>query len=382
MCQKCGEEEHFPADCVITMPAPTPHSYAASSSGARAAQYGTGAHATQYSTVAHVAQYGTHPLPPWTSHDSDGQSTSSAYGPPSHQASFAPVQPMPPPPRSFGPPPPPAPPSDSDWNFSGPSHGLQAQYVPPGEFSSSDLTDRRADGDSVGGSYLPSAFVGQPVGVDQANDVWIGDSGATTHITRNADMMYDTRPPSPHRSRIILGDGSIRKVQFVGKLDLVFHSRTDHPVTLHDVSFVPDLGFNLFSFHVVQEKHEIILNKTGAHFLNGRLVFPRRSNGSSLRATRVMPGVHASASNALATFADPPSPVQYRSVTSPVAHETSSVSSSCRTSNAGAGMGGKSSVAAWKKGEESESVSSGNDGMAAAVLSPGGLFLNNNNKKE
>ena len=105
-------------------------------------------------------------------------------------------------------------------------------------------------------------------------------------MTRNADMMYDTKPPSPHRSRIILGDGSIRKVQFVGKLDLVFHSRTNHPVTLHDVSFVPDLGFNLFSFHVVQEKHEIILNKTGAYLLNGRLLFLRRSNGSSKATER------------------------------------------------------------------------------------------------
>ena len=121
----------------------------------------------------------------------------------------------------------------------------------------------------------------------------------------------------------------------------MFHSRTDHPVTLHDVSFVPDLSFNLFSFHVVQEKHEIILNKTGAHLLNGRLVFPCRSNGSSMRAARVMPGAHASASNALATFTDPPSPVQYRSVTSPVAHKTSSTSSSCRRSNVGAEMGGK-----------------------------------------
>ena len=98
----------------------------------------------------------------------------------------------------------------------------------------------------------------------------------------------------------------------------MFHSRTDHPVTLHDISFVPDLGFNLFSFHVVQEKHEIILNKTGAHLLNGRLEFPRRSNGSSLRATRLMPGVHASARNALATFADLPSPEQYSSVTFPL----------------------------------------------------------------
>ena len=168
-------------------------------------------------------------------------------------------------------------------------------------------------------------------------------------------------------------------MQFVGKLDLLFHSRTDHPVTLHDVSFVPDLGFNLFSFHVVQEKHEIILSKTGAHLLGGR-----RSNGSSLRATRVLPGGHANASTALATFADPPShrsdgppsAVQYSSATFPVAHETSRMSSSCGTSNAGVGNGGKSSSVSWGKGEESESVLSGNDRMAAAVLSPDRVFIN------
>ena len=32
--------------------------------------------------------------------------------------------------------------------------------------------------------------------------------------------------------------------------------------------------------------------------------------------------------------------------------------------------------AAWRKGEESESVLNGNDGIAAAMLSPGGLFVN------
>ena len=133
--------------------------------------------------------------------------------------------------------------------------------MPPGEFPSSVSSDWRTDGGSVGGSYLPSAFVGQSVSIDQVGDVWMGDSGATSHMTRSADLMYDTRPPSPHRSGIILGDGSTKKVQFVGKLDMVFHSRTGHPVTLHDVSFVPDFGFNLCSFHVVQEKHEIILNK-------------------------------------------------------------------------------------------------------------------------
>ena len=129
MCQQCGKKEHFPADCVITMPAPAPQ-YTAPLSGARPAQYGTGAHAAQqYSTGAHVAQYGTHPLTTWTS-TSNNHSTYSAYRPPSNQASFAPAQPMPPPPhRSVGSPPPPAPPFDSDWSFSsGPSQALQARH--------------------------------------------------------------------------------------------------------------------------------------------------------------------------------------------------------------------------------------------------------------
>ena len=103
MCTQCGKEEHFPADCVIAMPAPAPQ-YTAPFSGARPAQFSTGAHAAQqYSTGAHVAQYGTHPLPTWTPSDSDNQSTHSAYGPPSNQASFAPAQLMlPPPPISVG----------------------------------------------------------------------------------------------------------------------------------------------------------------------------------------------------------------------------------------------------------------------------------------
>ena len=59
----------------------------------------------------------------------------------------------------------------------------------------------------------------------------------------------------------------------------MFYSRTDYSVTLYDVSFVCDLGLNLFFFRVVQETHETILNKTGAHLLNGRLVFPRSVMG-------------------------------------------------------------------------------------------------------
>ena len=81
--------------------------------------------------------------------------------------------------------------------------------MPPGEFASLDFNDWGAEEGGVGSSYLPSTFVGQPVGIDQVDNVWIGDSGATTRTTRNADMMYDTRPPSLHRSRTILEDGSL-----------------------------------------------------------------------------------------------------------------------------------------------------------------------------
>ena len=47
-------------------------------------------------------------------------------------------------------------------------------------------------------------------------------------MTRNADPMYDTRPPPPHISRLILGDGLIKKIQFIGKLIKCF---TAEPTT-------------------------------------------------------------------------------------------------------------------------------------------------------
>ena len=50
LCKQCGNEEHFPADCVITMPAPAPQ-YTAQFSGARPGQYGTGAHVAKQKTA-------------------------------------------------------------------------------------------------------------------------------------------------------------------------------------------------------------------------------------------------------------------------------------------------------------------------------------------
>ena len=118
-------------------------------------------------------------------------------------------------------------------------------------------------------------------------------------------------------------------------------------------------------------------------------MFPRRCNGSSLHATRVLPVGIANASTALATFVEPsshrsdgpPSPLPNSSVTPPVAHQKSDVSNSSRTSNAGAGIGEKRSSVASGTDRESDPILSDNAGMAAAVPSPGGVFINKNKKK-
>ena len=56
----------------------------------------------------------------------------------------------------------------------------------PGEFSrSSVLSDWSSNSGSVGGSYPLSAFIGQPVGIEQVGNVWIDDSAAMSHMPRN-----------------------------------------------------------------------------------------------------------------------------------------------------------------------------------------------------
>ena len=153
-------------------------------------------------------------------------------------------------------------------------------------------------------------------------------------------------------------------------------------MTLYDVLFVPNLGFNLFLSHIVQENHKIIPNKTGAHGLDGRLLFPRRANGSSLRATRVFPGHNANRSTTLATFAErqpPPSGLLISIVDLLVVHPNQS----------GVSVPG---VAATKTGAENYIVTGetcvGSDSssgvyhvLAAAVLFPGGAFVTGNENK-
>ena len=128
-------------------------------------------------------------------------------------------------------------------------------------------------------------------------------------MTNNAELMYDTRPPPSNRPITIVGDGSTRKkVEFIGEVGMIFHINTEYPAILYNVSFVPGLRGHIFSFHVVQEHQEKVLNRGGAHLVNGRLTFLRKENGSYIRATRVHSGQNVGRRIALATFDGRPPP--------------------------------------------------------------------------
>ncbi|CAN0325994.1 unnamed protein product, partial [Ascophyllum nodosum] len=78
-------------------------------------------------------------------------------------------------------------------------------------------------------------------------DVWIADSGASCHMTHDGTRMYNARLRPPGRETITIGDRRRIKVEYVGNMDVIFHGKSGQRITLIDVAYVPDLGFNLYS---------------------------------------------------------------------------------------------------------------------------------------
>ena len=156
----------------------------------------------------------------------------------------------------------------SDW--SGPDECpqlLMAQVAPPGKIG---LT-----------SMLHSD--------SECCEVWVSDNAATMHMTQNGDGMYDCVAPSVDNDRVIVGGRAELRVEYYGKLDIKFHASEDVIVTLLNVAYVPQLGFNLFSLHAMQLQEQILLDSKGVHVFGGQLVFPRGPCGSKLSATRMKP---------------------------------------------------------------------------------------------
>ena len=241
VCFRCGKHGHFLSEYRAVPPTRSPDPY-------------TGAQAATYSYSEDYADFGSG-LPP-------------SQSPPA-------------PPDLHGPPVP----SESSWSSSSEQATL-AQFAPPGKFH---VPNESVVGDvTVPGSYLHSAFVVQSGSND--DDVWIADSGASCHMTHDRTRMYNARPPPPGRETLTIGDRRRIKVEYIGNMDLIFHGKSDQRITLIDVTYVPDLGFNLYSLHAVQRTHLIVSDASGTHIIGENLTFPRSSSGSYLRAIRLPAG--------------------------------------------------------------------------------------------
>ena len=106
-------------------------------------------------------------------------------------------------------------------------------------------------------------------------------------MTNYATKMYCVIPPRSDQREVTTSGGTRLVVKYLRNTDMVFRGRSDEPTTLCDVSNVPGLRFNLFSFHKAQQTHVIILDAVGAHIMGGNLTSPCEKSGSYLRASRL-----------------------------------------------------------------------------------------------
>ena len=84
-------------------------------------------------------------------------------------------------------------------------------------------------------------------------DVWIADSGATSHMVCEDLNMFDCKISNQH---VIVGDGRSLKVNKTGKLKVSFHNNQGDKseVLLEEVKYIPELKVNLFSIPVALKK--------------------------------------------------------------------------------------------------------------------------------
>ena len=122
-------------------------------------------------------------------------------------------------------------------------------------------------------------------------EMWILDSGASSHMTPNDNGMYNIRTDN---IPITIGNGNEMKCLKLGDIDLI-GLNTDGKeirITLKNVKYIPKLKFNLISMNYAIEKgFEIKSNKNGILLIreNVQLSFDNKimTNGASLLSMKV-----------------------------------------------------------------------------------------------
>ena len=78
------------------------------------------------------------------------------------------------------------------------------------------------------------------------NDIFIGDSAATSHMTNNKTGIYDL---TPIRDSVMIGNGESISCTHKGKLNVICKHRDGSMAReTWDVKIVPQLNHDLFSF--------------------------------------------------------------------------------------------------------------------------------------
>ena len=85
-------------------------------------------------------------------------------------------------------------------------------------------------------------FISETNTVEPTTDSWLGDSGATSHITNNSDGMTNKKECSV---RVTVSTGEVTIAKLVG--DLKLESKSGEKVKLLNVLYVPSLKRNLLS---------------------------------------------------------------------------------------------------------------------------------------
>ena len=94
------------------------------------------------------------------------------------------------------------------------------------------------------------------------NDIWIGDTGATSHMTFDSKGMYDLEEMS---GQVIVGNGKGVKITHRGKLDVKIKQKdgSENKMTLQNVKVVPELGHNLISLTTLMMKGWTFKSESG-----------------------------------------------------------------------------------------------------------------------
>lgn len=100
-------------------------------------------------------------------------------------------------------------------------------------------------------------------------DDWYIDSGATMHMTRRSDWMYDEQSPPIHRIKV--ANNEAIPVQSMGKVNIQTKlNKDEHRIQVRNVLFIPKLTTNLLSVsQLTKSGCKVEFTNTGCNIYNG-----------------------------------------------------------------------------------------------------------------